>query len=503
MAGELDTLTLPNPEISFDVPPRSQPAVLPATHVPKKWDSLPKVKCDFGLPQLPQKPQPGTYANTQARRRTVGIPREKLTDELVKRFYINEQGVFITRLNTDVLCFKSDLKNPLILDKKIDRAISYTAEFEDVEALNALRYISKLPPGSTVAPQAPAGHVALGLYLYLADECSRLGKDKTFLSAMRDADAERNLDNPQSPAYLLDHTMHALRILGMEESHGNILREWSREGSFTVLGEKNGLNGHGGVTGAYATIARDMALRKPLLGMNLPISYALGNRPLVEGRTPEQIYNMTKELAQPTHKAEVNERIARGDALRKSRLRDFIIETMSAYPDSATSPEEANIIARKILALLPIATLEIMFRKEYSIDYATEGNLTNSYPKGHIPGVRDSTSDMARISVGSVNPRHRTIFAANGYMLQKEPDENVRLQSVAHTMLHESMHMLVGQLPKSQVEKLKAAVAAVHEELISTPVLPTPLVTYAKTMDKRSIAQRLNKEHEMYKNYSH
>ncbi len=505
MANDSDSTVLATPPAFVGDTFAEALPVQPKRPVPMPWTQKAGTACPYGLPFPKTEPQGGTYAEAQKRRATVAIPRHKLIEELSKNFYVNEQGVFITRLNTDVLCFKSDLKNPAVLEQKIERAISYAAEFQDVEALDALRYISRFPPGreqeNTTAPQSAKSHVTLGLYLYLADECSRLGKTKTFLSAMRDAGAERDLDNPQSSAELYARTMEALRILGMDESHGNILREWNKQGTFTVQHETNGLGPNGQVTGAYATLARNIAQRQLLLGINLPISYALGNRPYAAGKTPEQLYNMTRDLARPESAAKVEERLTTGHELRKSRLRELIVETMSAYPDSQTPPEKAREIAGNVLNMLPDITLEIMHRNHYSLAYATEENLSKSYPQGHINGVADSNANMARISVGSVNPRHRTIFTCNGRALNGEIDEKLLQQSVAHTLLHESMHMLVGELGKHQKQVLKKAVAAAHDELVACPILPDYMLKFVKSMDKRSIAQKLNYNHPMYDGY--
>src|SRR5580692_2318811 len=210
-----------------------------------------------------------------------------------ERFYINERPMVVRNgLSTDLLCFRSDLlpQNQERLTHMIREAMAYATTFSDVEEMNA---IYRLPP-----LQANF-YTALGLYLYFADECSRLKPGTTFLSELRKVRVGLKDGEPYDRHVLLVKFMTALKNLGMDQTHGRILQEWAEKGNYTIHGDWNGFDEVDEKTkGAYARLAKFICGKQDYIGMNLPISYALGNKENMEKFRDDAIgaYNFTQGL---------------------------------------------------------------------------------------------------------------------------------------------------------------------------------------------------------------
>jgi hypothetical protein len=157
--------------------------------------------------------------------------RDALIQALSEKFYIDEKGTHVSNgLSTDLIVFPSDRepRRKRHLDGMIDYAMSYATTFKDVDELNALYVL----PKTKVEPDY---YVALGLYLYFADECSRLRPDTTFLTELRKAGKRQLYDpgrlersKPQRHERRLRKAcprhLHAAGTAGDESSH--ILCAW-------------------------------------------------------------------------------------------------------------------------------------------------------------------------------------------------------------------------------------------------------------------------------------
>ena len=128
------------------------------------------------------------------------------------RFYVDEQAVLVRNgLSTDLLCSRSDLSpaRKSLLTDKIHDAMEYATAFTDVEELNALQYIAPSP--------VPNYYLTLGLYLYFADECSRLQTPMSFLSALREAKVALTIDDKPDAENFYQRCQKALEILGIAD----------------------------------------------------------------------------------------------------------------------------------------------------------------------------------------------------------------------------------------------------------------------------------------------
>lgn len=385
--------------------------------------------------------------------------RAALVNTLAERFYIDQPSVLVSNnLSTELLVFPSDLdpSHRHVLNRRIANVIAYASAFRDVEALNALLHAST---------KERSGILALGLYLYFADECSRLNPHITFLTAMRQAGASLKANEALQPEQLMDKIKHAFALMHFGPEQEKVLREWHESGTYTINRNIHYWNGDQ-VEGAYAKLASDILKRQDYLGMNMAISYALGNKPVASALTPAQAYAMTENLSQSHSKHIVDERIRIGDEIRKRRIRDKIkAVTFEPAAFSRTVFETAE--AKAIISYLPEPAVEILLREGYTIAYANSRDIRPCFPKANVPGLTPDENEAARESVGLSQKRLGTLFISNGngrFSGDLEGD-SVRYTVVAQSLLHETMHIITGYLNRDECAALKAAAEKLHEEL--------------------------------------
>ena len=421
--------------------------------------------------------------------------RNGLLEGLAGRCYIDQQGVFITNhLSTELICFPDDVReeNKDRLDSKIRNAIGYATAFRDVEALQALFDIPQSPEGTRIPDTSP--NVTLGLYLYLADECSRLGRRTTFLTAMRNARAEQDSEHTLSPRQLYEAARQALTELDMEPKHFAALEQWHQSGRFTVQGVLHQRKA-GKLFGAYALLSEQIQHRQSFMGMNLPISFALGNRQTIEGLKPEEVYARVEALVKPENSQGITQCIAWGDNKREERVREVVRDKVKPVSRKAGS----GIVIRQILAALPDEVLEILYRKNYSIAYADAETLQNVYPKENIIGVSRNINEGSRSnSYGTVQPHHRTIFICNGRDGQKQ-DAETRHMGVSQTVLHETLHMAITYLKPDEKGALKQSIERLGEALESGCPVPPYLRAPLRTLPNESLAEVANYQDKRYR----
>ncbi len=428
--------------------------------------------------------------------------RRALLSGLAGRTYIDEQGVLVSNgLSTELICFPSDVQmHRLLLDEKIRNAISYSTAFKDIEEINALL---------CMPPEDASHHLTLGLYMYLADECSRLNCPKTFLTAMREAGATlAGHENPDRKN-LYDRTMQALDILGLKESHGKILSEWYSKGEFTVNGDRNWseekTKDDYEMHGAYARLASVIESPQKFLSLNLAISYALGNKQNMQGLCASEAYNATAALTSQEGSKKIDsriaERIASGMNTRADRIKERIEATFTTSQPLPPA-EYKTAFANKMLSLLPDETLELLYRKGYMFAYTNNSNISTCYPKENLPAISLKNNHESRYSSGTRQSRYRMIFLSNGNRMNAQDianDEALRAKVVSQTVLHESMHLMIGYLSGEQKKRLQNSVETLGYELERHPSdLPPGLL---KTIDTNTLAEVADFKSRLYYNY--
>ena len=467
--------------------------------------------------------------------------RKALLETLARRFYINEQGVLVSNgLSTELIAFPSDnsRKHGTHVSDKIQHAMHYATAFKDIKEINALKHIA--PHGDN---KTPDDYVVLGLYLYLEDECSRLGRDKTFLTAMREAGATLAVDDKNfTSSDLLAKTKEALRIVGLEQTHGAMLDSWFQNGNYSINGVLHSGDGtRANLRGAYAILAQNISLQNPkLLGLNMSISYALGNREAVRNTTSQKMYELTQEYIKPgkceemTH---IRDCIAEGDRIREARIRDEIHNQV--LPPSAGYEQQFKTIdkrAKEILGYLPNEVLEVLHHDWYMFAYSDAKDITGCYPVADLPGVTEEENKSAREGKALRQQRYHMIFLSNGdrniakddvsangtgtngtslngnHAPQPDAnealDEHMKNKIVAQSILHEAMHVIISHLLDEEKEKLKEAVMDMHMEMKRYHRKGEPcggMLPYFKerldTINTNTLAEVLDYDSGLYPNY--
>ncbi len=444
----------------------------------------------------------------QRRLPIVSRHRKAMIETLARHFYVNEQGLLVSNgLSTELIAFPSDnYKNHQpYLSFKIRNAMAYASAFNDVEEINALKHIALHSEKVT-----PDNYLVLGLYLYLADECSRLGKTESFLTAMRQAGAGLPVDETNiNRTVLLGKVKGALARLGMLESHGAILDDWFSSSSYNIEGDMHSGDGtRANLRGAYAILAQDVSMHNPaVLGLNLSISYALGNRSHIVGKSAREGYEMTRASIQPDGKDMLDAIIMEGDRVRETNIQREIEATVPPAPQSYQA--SLGMIDRKakaILNYLPDAVLEVLCRDAYMFSYSDSPTIAPAYPVKDLPGLSHDDNEGARGGKALRQGRYHMIFLSNGRRIDPgalENNEPLKEKIAAQSILHESMHVIISHLPDAKRDALKAGVEAMYEEMKGyTRMLPyfeAPL----STIDTNSLAEVLNYDSRLYKNYLH
>lgn len=437
--------------------------------------------------------------------------REALIDAMAGKFYVDEPGHFVTNgLSTELIVFPSDLepRRQRHLDDMIGYAMNYATTVRDVHEFNALRLI----PNTQVEPDS---YATIGLYLYFADECSRLKGDPdpakrpdpaaTFLSELRKAKVSVKYGDFYNRDKLADNLKSALKNLKMDDpQHMGVVDEWARYGTFTVQGDINQrLDDAGNITGAYARLARDICKKQTLLGMNLPISYALGNKSNMQGMSAEDAYRFTQNLTEPFYNENQNvhirDAIREGDAERKRRIHEAIAAQLGPLKDTdaGSSRTQDARTGRSILELLPDSTLEMLHRQGYTIAYSNHDDISTCYPKEPMPGKNVGTA--AAGNKGDRELHYRTIFISNGLRdfnsTELQTDEKLRFKVAAQVLAHEACHNAIEYLKPDEETQLKQAVIAVGREIVQKKrqhTLPAYMDDKLKTIVPNSLASTLS-----------
>ena len=459
-----------------------------------------------------------------------------LVETLARRFYINEQGVHVSNgLSTDLIAFPSDNfpKHKAHVSDKIRNAMGYATAFKDIKEIYALKHIALHDKDHT-----PDDYVVLGLYMFLEDECSRLGKSKTFLTAMREAGATLTLDDKDFTASdLLYKAKAALTSLDMK-GYDSLLDSWFANAKYQIEGEEHSGNGtKAGLRGAYAKLAQDVSMHNPkMLGLNLSISYAVGNREAIRGKSVKEVYEMTRARTQPDNVEQVDQCIVEGEHIREKIIRDEIKSTVDKTPrEYAKTFPETDRRAKAILNFLPDAVLEVLNHDWYMFAYSDAKDMSGAYPVADRPGVTADDNISARGGKALRQARYHMIFLSNGDRnREKDPDgthgangahgpngngaidpsegdlhnnEPLKNMVVAQSILHESMHVIIEHLSQEQKDELKLAVEAMHSEMQPSNNgakysgrLPC-FKEYLKTINTNSLAQVLDYDSGLYTNY--
>jgi|GEM_PF-2887427 len=457
----------------------------------------------------------------------------RFISKLAGRFYINEQAVHVSNgLSTDLLCFPTDRLGETqsyhrkYLTDKIHHAIDFATGFFDVHELNALEHIA--PHGNGYGPDH---YVTMGLYLFLEDECSRLKKGKTFLTALREAGCSLDFTSEYEAVDLLHAAKKALGKLGMEESHGNILDAWFLSGAYMLQGQMHTGDGSAAnLKGTYANFARRIFKRQEVMGLNLAISYALGNRQHMNSLTnPDgsahqmtvaEMFERTKNLSDN----ELDKLILDGDRERERIIRQEISQNVPLpTPAQAGLYKAHQDEAKQILSYLPDSILALLCREGYTLAYSDDRDISRIWPAKDLPSIRiggDTAreNESARGSKALRQRRYNTIFLSNG--IRKDPndikrDPQLKHRMIAESILHESMHVVMSYLNDAELEKLKAAVEAVgdvlrkpsaahpHDDAVGQQTLGISDYFHEplKTIDTNTLAQVLDYKSGLYPNY--
>jgi hypothetical protein len=433
-------------------------------------------------------------ANNTEYNRSDAIKRASL------RFYVDEQAVLVRNgLSTDLLCSRSDLSpaRKSLLTEKIHDAMEYATAFTDVEELNALQYIAPSP--------VPNYYLTLGLYLYFADECSRLQTPMSFLSALREAKVALTIDDKPDADNFFQRCQKALEILGIaDDRHMAILREWKERGTYSIQGDPHCNSEDGAVQGAYARLAREICRRQRYLGMNMAISYALGNKQVMAGSTPDDMIRITRETLQDTHL--IDQRIHDGMRIREDRLSTSMQNVLQALPvdGGVVLPVVSASRARPIVEWLPDTALKIFEHERTVCYYADAPYIGTVYPAEDLPGLPHAGGDDVRHNKGQWLKRYRTIFMSNGYRQQPGDiagDPQLKSAVAAQTLLHEITHMAIDILPQDRKDRLREKAAALSTQ-IRSQTLPDAYHQRLRTLDSNSLAEVMDEKSRLYTNYS-
>jgi hypothetical protein len=333
----------------------------------------------------------------------------------------------------------------------------------------------------------------------------------TFLSALREADATLKPDEDYVRDVLLGKTLKALTLLGMDEQHKDVVRQWAQSGSFMIGNEWQGLDEQGNFQGAYARLAHAMSKQQRFVGMNLPISYALGNKEYAQNVSQQEMLAATRDrvnshCANPAH-SEILACIRRGDAIREERIRARIEEKVPLPLEDEAHRQDARKDARGILSYLPDTALKLLAYEDYTLAYADNQNINPLVPKERLPGINVNLTSTAGYRQG----RYNTIFLSNGW--HKNPDillqdESLRYKSPAQTLLHETMHIAMSYMFKTETgrkesQALKQALDDVNTDLFKAGKRPPEyLQNYLDTINSNTFLQIISPENKSYNDYN-
>lgn len=493
-----------------------------------------------------------------------------LADQLIEngQFLIGERPKLIRNgLSTDLLVFPSDkLKaHRALLEEKVNYAIDYAASFTDVERLNTLQYV----PGQYKNDEDSQSrwYLTLGLYLYFSDECSRknpANSPMTFLSALREADANLPGDKGFYPAELVAHVVGALKIAGIAtDTNLSILNDWLFHGTYMIAGHHHGpAKGKGEVTGAYAQLAKQLVKeyhprheKGIIIGINEAISYALGNKEHMhdlqiqeELRTrQEQQERLAKQEALKSREeiekecnakayahvdetvsntALISEHVNNGDRIRRDRIwneidniRDRPLFFAANIQESERNQRQLRPVAKRILSYFPEEALEFMLRERQTVVYDDYPSIMEIFPEGKISGQSEKKTEQTREGVGVNMPRWRVMFFSNGWHEDANTvTDDVKYMRVAQSSLHELMHLAYAHMTEEEKTHLNDLVTKVSLQLWNGDTTDKPLnknyapfyVHFADngnvpertlTMDTRSLPEILDYRSTLYDGY--
>lgn len=420
---------------------------------------------------------------------------EELVRAFCRRFYRNERTHLVSNgLSTEILILPSDLlpSNKERLNTKIRHGMEYATRAVDIETANALKYVAG-PEADSLTFRA--------LFLYLSDECSRLNKPKSLLTALRDAGVGLAPENGYWAADIRPTVMKALKDLGMAESHGYVIDEWYDKNSFHIGAEYNGkCSDSEQYTGTYVALAEAINHIQNSDGLNHAISYILGNRLTIGGESQERMLERAYEYA--TNPAELRNRIRMGEGMRIDTLMEVIAKLELDVPEP--SPEQAQAtktFAQDICRHVPDPVLELLALQEYSIAYADNKNIASVYPENDLPGVSERLNKSSRDSVGLRQGRFHMIFTSNG--ARKDPadlsDPHLKPLICANTICHEAVHIGFHSLSEEEKTKTFEHMDALQQALKHAP--PNPLLDDdLKVMDWSSLREIADFDH--YRSYA-
>ncbi|NDF11674.1 MAG: hypothetical protein EB060_02520 [Proteobacteria bacterium] len=431
--------------------------------------------------------------------------RDELLAEAAERFTTGPSRLILNN-STAVLLVPADF-NPersRIFIEKIWMALEYATAFVDDDNLNALQYLP---------PEAGNHYMTLGLYLYLADACSHLNRDMTILRAMRTAEAGLKIDDEVDRDRLLTKVLSALDQAKLLDDQKRVVTEWAQTGAYTIAGERHFAN-NGDVYGSYAELARDIAMRQQILGMNLPISYALGNKPYAE-----QFESDTDALKYTTYmvknKEDVSERIHTGGLLREYRMRRNAHAGFHDLADmidqSIFQHAEHQKLARAVFEHMPDDLLRLLITQRYHVVYTPSKNISDILPEGNLPGLSPKGTEETRGSKGARLDRYYTLFMSHGLDKHEDKprvftsDEESNL-TLAQTGIHELVHVAIDIMNKhvpggvdrnAELMELASALGKAVREEAADPMM-TQMLT---TIDTNNLSQVLNSLSGLYENY--
>ncbi len=436
-----------------------------------------------------------------------GFNRAEAVKRVSSRFYVDEPTALVRNgLSTDLLCSPSDLQ-PLrrnVLTEKIHDAMEYATAFTDVEELNALQYLP-------TTAKRPDYYLTLGLFLYFEDEASRhapvhAAQGHSFQAALRNARMSLDIDDKPDSEQLYERCVKALSDLGMDEpKYKAILQQWKQSGTYMLEGEMHAPHGDGEVKGTYAELARQICQRQKYLGMNLAVSYALGNKEHVCSMNADDAFAMARQATRTP--AIIESRIKHGFDMREELIITKMVEAVRQLPDqNALAAHHSISRAKEILSWVPDAALEILDHERYICSYADASTIEKNYPKDDLPGLPHDVEKDVRGNKGQWLKRYRTIFLSNGYR-QKHGDidasSHLKSMVAAQTLLHETMHLAINALPDDKYNQLQKEISLMAIQLREhRDELPAYFNQYLQTIDTNTLFEVLNDESRLYKNYS-
>lgn len=420
---------------------------------------------------------------------------EELVRAFCRRFYRNESTHLVSNgLSTEILILPSDLlpSNKERLNTKIRHGMEYATRAVDIETANALKYVAG-PDADPLTFRA--------LFLYLSDECSRLNKPKSLLTALRDAGVGLAPENTYWASDLRPTVMKALRELGMAESHGPVIDEWYNNNSFHIGTEYNGKRPYSEeYTGTYIALAKAINHIQNSDGLNHAISYILGNKLTIQSESLEKMLERANQYA--TDPTTLKNRIRMGEGMRVDTLLDVIAKLELDVPEPL--PEQAQAtkaFAKDICRHVPDLVLELLALQEYSIAYADDRNIAYAYPRDNLPGVSDSLNQSSRESVGLRQARFHMIFTSNGARKNSDDlsDPHLKPLICANTICHEAVHIGFNSLSEAEKSNTFEHMDALQQALRHAP--PNPLLDdYLTVMDWSTLREIADFDH--YKSYA-